>query len=202
MTTGIQAAGSIAPEALEQLFTRARTHNGWLDKEVPDSLLERALAYAKWGPTSANCSPMRVVFVRSAEAKARLAPALSDANRPKTMAAPATAIIAYDLDFPDSLPRLYPATDARAWFVGNEILIEETAFRNGSLQGAYLLLALRAVGLDCGPMSGFDRAKVDAEFFQGTRIKSNFLINIGYGDPAKLYPRGPRLDFEEIASIL
>jgi 3-hydroxypropanoate dehydrogenase len=202
MTTEIQAAGSIAPEALEQLFTRARTHNGWRDKEVPDSLLERALAYAKWGPTSANCSPMRVVFVRSAEAKARLAPALSDANRPKTIAAPATAIVAYDLDFPEHLPRLYPATDARAWFVGNETLIEETAFRNGSLQGAYLLLALRAVGLDCGPMSGFDRAKVDAEFFQGTRIKSNFLINIGYGDPAKLYPRGPRLDFEEIASIL
>ncbi|MGD9659281.1 MAG: malonic semialdehyde reductase [Methylocystis sp.] len=202
MTTIGQDAGPIAPQALEQLFTRARTHNGWLDRDVPDSLLERAVAYAKWGPTSANCSPMRVVFVRSAEAKARLAPALSDANRPKTMAAPATAIVAYDLDFPDSLPRLYPATDARAWFVGNETLIEETAFRNGSLQGAYLLLALRAVGLDCGPMSGFDRAMVDAEFFEGARIKSNFLINIGYGDPAKLYPRGPRLDFEEIATIL
>lgn len=202
MTTERQDAAAIAPEALEQLFTRARTHNGWRAKDVPDELLERAVDYAKWGPTSANCSPMRVVFVRSAEAKARLAPALSDANRPKTMAAPATAIIAYDLDFPDHLPRLYPATDARAWFVGNEALIEETAFRNGSLQGAYLLLALRAEGLDCGPMSGFDKAKVDAEFFQGTRIKSNFLINIGYGDPAKLYPRGPRLDFEEIASIL
>jgi 3-hydroxypropanoate dehydrogenase len=202
MTTDRQDAAAIAPEALEQLFTRARTHNGWLDKEAPDSLLERAVDYAKWGPTSANCSPMRVVFVRSAEAKARLAPAMSDANRPKTMAAPATAIVAYDLDFPDHLPRLYPATDARSWFVGNEALIEETAFRNGSLQGAYLLLALRAVGLDCGPMSGFDKAKVDAEFFQGTRIKSNFLINIGYGDPARLYPRGPRLDFEEIASIL
>lgn len=202
MTIDRRAAGPIAPEALEQIYTGARTHNGWLDRDVPDSLLELAVDYAKWGPTSANCSPMRVVFVRSPEAKARLAPAMSDANRPKTMAAPATAIVAYDLDFPDTLPRLYPATDARSWFIGNETLIEETAFRNGSLQGAYLLLALRAVGLDCGPMSGFDRAKVDAEFFQGTRIKSNFLINIGYGDPAKLYPRGPRLDFEEIASIL
>ncbi|WP_292528004.1 malonic semialdehyde reductase [Methylocystis sp.] len=202
MMTDRQAAGPIAPEALERLFTGARTHNGWLDRDVPDSLLERAVDYAKWGPTSANCSPMRVVFVRSPEAKARLAPAMSDANRPKTMAAPATAIVAYDLDFPEILPRLYPATDARSWFIGNETLIDQTAFRNGSLQGAYLLLALRAVGLDCGPMSGFDRDKVDAEFFQGTRIKSNFLINIGYGDPAKLYPRGPRLDFEEIARIL
>ena len=202
MTTESQAGGSIAPEALEQLFTGARTHNGWLDKDVPDALLERALDYAKWGPTSANCSPLRVVFVRSPEAKARLGPAMSDANRPKTMAAPATAIVAYDLDFPEHLPHLYPATDARSWFVGNQALIEETAFRNGSLQGAYLLLALRAVGLDCGPMSGFDKAKVDAEFFQDTRIKSNFLINIGYGDPAKLYARGPRLAFEEIANIL
>ncbi|HEY8214984.1 MAG TPA: malonic semialdehyde reductase [Methylocystis sp.] len=202
MTSDKHAAGPIAPEALEQLFTGARTHNGWLEKEVPDSLLELAVDYAKWGPTSANCSPMRVVFVRSPEAKARLAPAMSDANRPKTMAAPATAIVAYDLDFPDRLPHLYPATDARSWFVGNDKLIEETAVRNGSLQGAYLLLALRAVGLDCGPMSGFDREKVDAEFFQGTRVKSNFLINIGYGDPAKLYPRGPRLAFEEIATIL
>lgn len=202
MTSDKHAAGPIAPEALEQLFTGARTHNGWLEKEVPDSLLELAVDYAKWGPTSANCSPMRVVFVRSPEAKARLAPAMSDANRPKTMAAPATAIVAYDLDFADRLPHLYPATDARSWFVGNDKLIEETAVRNGSLQGAYLLLALRAVGLDCGPMSGFDREKVDAEFFQGTRVKSNFLINIGYGDPAKLYPRGPRLAFEEIATIL
>ncbi len=145
---------------------------------------------------------MRIVFVRSPEAKARLSPAMSEANRAKTMAAPATAIIGYDLDFHEKLPHLYPATDARSWFVGNEPLIEETAFRNGSLQAAYFLLALRAVGLDCGPMSGFDKAKVDAEFFAGTRIKSNFLINIGYGDPAKLYPRGPRLAFEEIATIL
>ncbi|MGJ0505821.1 MAG: malonic semialdehyde reductase [Methylocystis sp.] len=189
-------------EAMAQLFTAARTHNGWQDREVPDALLERAVDYAKWGPTSANCSPMRILFVRSPEAKARLAPALSAGNLKKTMAAPATAIIGYDLDFPDLLPQLYPATDARSWFVGNDALIEETAFRNGTLQGAYFILALRAVGLDAGPMSGFDKAKVDAEFFRGSRIRSNFLINIGYGDPVQLYSRGPRLAFEDMAKIL
>lgn len=195
-------ATQLGPEAMAQLFTAARTHNGWLDRDVPDSLLELALDYAKWGPTSANCSPMRVIFVRSPEAKARLAPAMSPNNLAKTMAAPATAIIAYDLDFPESLPLLYPATDARSWFVGNESLIEETAVRNGTLQAGYLILALRAVGLDCGPMSGFDRAAVDAEFFAGTKTRSNFLINIGYGDPAKLYPRGPRFAFEDMAQII
>lgn len=192
----------LTPEAMSQLFTSARTHNGWIDQEVPDSLLELAVDYAKWGPTSANCSPMRIVFVRSRLAKQRLAPALSPGNLEKTMAAPATAIIAYDLDFAEHLPHLYPAADARSWFVGNDALIEETAFRNGSLQGGYFILALRAVGLDAGPMSGFDKAKVDAAFFAGTRVKSNFLINIGYGDKAKLYPRGPRFAFEEIATIV
>lgn len=195
-------ATHLTPEAMAQLFTAARTHNGWLDREVPDSLLERAVDYAKWGPTSANCSPMRVIFVRSPEAKARLAPAMSPGNLDKTMAAPATAIVGYDLDFYEHLPFLYPVTDARSWFVGNDALIEETAFRNGSLQGAYFILALRAVGLDAGPMSGFDKAKVDAEFFADTKVKSNFLINIGYGDPAKLYPRGPRFAFEDIAKII
>ncbi|MBU6527175.1 malonic semialdehyde reductase [Methylocystis sp. MJC1] len=194
-------AKQLPPDVLAQLFTAARTHNGWRDREVPDSLLELAVDYAKWGPTSANCSPLRVVFVRSPEAKARLAPALSPGNHDKTLAAPATAIVGYDLDFPEHLPFLYPAADARSWFVGNETLIKDTAFRNGSLQGAYLILALRAVGLDTGPMSGFDNAKVDAEFFAGTKIKSNFLINIGYGDPAKLYPRGPRFAFEDMAKI-
>ena len=194
--------GSISPEAMTQLFTAARTHNGWIDREVPDDLLRRAIDLAKWGPTSANCSPMRVVFVRSPQAKKRLAHAMSAANLEKTMVAPATAIVAYDLDFYEHLPSLYPATDARAWFVSNEPLIEDTAFRNGSLQAAYFLMALRALGLDAGPMSGFDNAKVDAEFFSGTRVKSNFLINIGYGDAAKLYPRGPRFAFEEIAKIL
>ncbi len=195
-------AKQLPPDAMAQLFTAARTHNGWIEKPVPDSLLEQAVDYAKWGPTSANCSPMRVVFVRSPEAKARLAPAMSPGNLDKTMAAPATAIVAYDLDFAEHLPFLYPATDARSWFAGNDALIEETAFRNGSLQGGYFILALRALGLDAGPMSGFDRTKVNAEFFAGTKIKSNFLINIGYGDPTKLYPRGPRFAFEDIASII
>ena len=192
----------LSNETLEQLFTKARTHNGWRDEEVSDTLLREALDIAKWGPTSANCSPMRVLFLRSQEAKQRLAPALMPGNLEKTMAAPAVAIVAYDLNFYEHLPRLYPATDARSWFIGNTPLIEETAFRNGTLQGAYLLLALRAVGLDCGPMSGFDKAMVDAEFFPEGTVRSNFLVNIGYGDEAKLYPRGPRFEFEEIAQIL
>jgi len=189
-------------EALAQLFTEARSHNRWIDREVPDALLREAWEIAKWGPTSANCLPMRVVFLRSVEAKARLAPALLPGNVEKTVTAPVAAIVAYDLDFPDLLPRLYPATDARSWFVGNDRLIEQTAFRNGTLQGAYFLLALRALGLDAGPMSGFDQAKVNAEFFPGSRVKSNFLIAIGYGDPEKLYPRGPRLAFDEMATII
>ncbi|BBU61683.1 putative NADH dehydrogenase/NAD(P)H nitroreductase [Methylosinus sp. C49] len=193
---------TLSAEALAQLFTEARTHNGWADREVPDALLQQAVRLALWGPTSANCLPARFLFIRSAEAKARLAPALSPGNLDKTLAAPATAIVAHDTQFYEHLPRLYPATDARAWFVGNAPLVETTAFRNGTLQGAYFLLALRAVGLDAGPMSGFDNAKVDAEFFPGGTVKSNFLINIGYGDPAKLYPRGPRFAFEEVASIL
>ena len=195
-------SAKLSNEALEQLFTKARTHNGWRPEDVPDALLREAVDIAKWGPTSANGSPMRVLFLRSPEAKQRLAPALIPGNLAKTMAAPVVAIVAYDLNFYEHLPRLYPATDARSWFVGNAALIEETAFRNGSLQGAYLLLALRAVGLDVGPMSGFDKAMVDAEFFPEGTVKSNFLVNIGYGDAAKLYPRGPRLAFEEVARIL
>jgi 3-hydroxypropanoate dehydrogenase len=195
-------SAKLSNDALEQLFTKARTHNGWRDEEVPDAALREAVDIAKWGPTSANCSPIRVLFLRSKEAKQRLAPALIAGNLEKTLAAPAVAIVAYDLKFYEHLPRLYPATDARSWFVGNDALIAETAFRNGTLQGAYLLLALRAVGLDVGPMSGFDKAKVDAEFFPEGTVKSNFLVNIGYGDVAKLYPRGPRFEFDEIAQIL
>lgn len=195
-------SAKLSKEALEQLFTKARTHNGWRDKDVPDDLLREAVEIAKWGPTSANGSPMRALFLRSPEAKQRLAPALIPGNLAKTMAAPVVAIVAYDLNFYEHLPRLYPATDARSWFVGNAALIEETAFRNGSLQGAYLLLALRAVGLDVGPMSGFDKGIVDAEFFPDGTVKSNFLVNIGYGDESKLYPRGPRFAFEEVARIL
>jgi 3-hydroxypropanoate dehydrogenase len=186
---------------LDQLFRAARTHNGWQDRPVPEGLLREAVDLAKMAPTSANTSPMRLVFVRSRAGKERLKPALAPGNLDKTMAAPVTAIIAQDLAFYDHLPRLFPHADARAWFVGNDPFITATAFRNSSLQGAYLMLALRAVGLDVGPMSGFDNAKVDAEFFAGTQTRSNFLCNIGYGDPAKLFPRSPRFDFDEIAQF-
>ncbi|MBU3890889.1 malonic semialdehyde reductase [Methylosinus sporium] len=199
---GFSHRETLSAETLAQLFTEARTHNGWVDRDVPDALLQQAVRLALFGPTSANCLPARFVFVRSVAGKARLAPALAPGNLDKTLAAPATAIVAHDMQFYEHLPRLYPATDARAWFVGDVPLIETTAFRNGTLQGAYFLLALRAVGLDAGPMSGFDNAKVDAEFFPSGTVKSNFLINIGYGNPAKLYPRGPRFAFEEVASIV
>jgi len=192
----------LSPEAFAQLFYEARTHNGWRPQELPDALLREAVDMAKWGPTSANCSPLRIVFVRSGEAKARLAPALAPGNLDKTLAAPATAILGYDVEFYEKLPRLFPAADARSWFAGNPDLIEETAFRNATLQAAYLIIALRALGLDTGPMSGFDRAAVNREFFPDGKVKSNFLLNIGYGDPAKLYPRGPRLGFEEMAQII
>jgi|YNPNPStandDraft_1061719.scaffolds.fasta_scaffold23506_2 3-hydroxypropanoate dehydrogenase len=188
--------------ALDQLFRNARTHNAWLDKPVPDSLLVELHDLMKWGPTSANCWPLRVVFVKSPAAKARLIPLLMEGNRAKTQAAPVTAILGMDMAFYEQLPRLFPHTDARAWFVGNDALIEATAFRNSSLQGAYFILAARALGLDCGPMSGFDAAAVDAEFFAGTTIKSNFLCNLGYGDPAGLFPRSPRPAFSEVCQIL
>ena len=188
--------------ALDTLFRSARTHNEWRNQPVTDELLKQIYDLLKWGPTSANCSPARIVFVKSAAAKQRLQPALAPGNAAKTMAAPVTAIVAHDLAFYEHLPKLFPHADARSWFVGNEALIQSTAFHNGTLQGAYLMLAARSLGLDCGPMSGFDNAKVDAEFFPGTQIKSNFLINLGYGDPAKLFPRSPRFGFDEIAKIL
>ena len=188
--------------ALDQLLGAARTHNGWLDKPVDEALLRRLWELARMGPTSANCSPARVLFVTSAAGKERLRSALSQGNLAKTMAAPVTAIVGYDLDFIDHLARLFPHADARSWFAGNEPLIETTAFRNGSLQGAYLILTARALGLDCGPMSGFDNAKVDAEFFPDGRIKSNFLCNLGYGDPTKLFTRSPRFAFDEACRIL
>jgi len=188
--------------ALDTLFYTARTHNGWLDREVSDAQLEHLYDLMKWAPTSANSSPARLVFVRSPEAKARLAPALSAGNLAKTMAAPVTVIIGMDLAFHDKLPQLSPAVDARSWFVGNEAAIQATAFRNSSLQGGYLILAARALGLDCGPMSGFDNAQVDAAFFAGTPVKANFLCNLGYGDPAKLRPRAPRLAFAEACRLV
>jgi len=188
---------------MDLLFRDARTHNAWLDKEVSDVLLEAVYDLAKFGPTSANCSPMRVLYLRSAEAKERLKPALSAGNVDKTMAAPVTAVIGYDLEFYENLPRLFPhAPDARSWFAGKPGHIETTAFRNGSLQGAYFIMAARTLGLDCGPMSGFDNALVDREFFPDGKVKSNFLCNLGYGDVTALFPRSPRLEFDEACEIL
>lgn len=193
---------AIDEAALSQLFLAARTHNVWLDTPVPDELLVRIVELAKLGPTSANCEPVRILFVKSPEAKARLKPFLSSGNRDKTMKAPVTAIIGHDLKFYENLPRLFPHTDAKSWFTGKPEQIAETAFRNGTLEGAYLMLAARALGLDCGPMSGFDQAGVTAEFFAGTDIQANFLCNLGYGDASALKPRLPRLAFEELAKII
>jgi 3-hydroxypropanoate dehydrogenase len=193
----------ISDEALAQIFTEARTHNGFLNKPVSDELLRRAVDIAKIGPTSANQSPLRVVFVKSKAAKERLAPSLSAGNLDKTMAAPVTAITAYDVKFYERLPFLFPHADAKSWFdkLPPEV-VREIAHKNGTLQVAYLIIALRAVGLDTGAMTGFDNAKLDAEFFPDGRLRSNVLINIGYGDHTKLFPRSPRLAFEEIASIV
>ena len=188
--------------ALDTLFYGAHTHNGWLDREVGNAQLELLYDLLKWAPTSANSSPARLVFVRSAEAKARLLPALSAGNADKTMAAPVTVIVGMDLAFHEKLPQLSPAVDARSWFAGKDEAIRSTAFRNSSLQGAYLIMAARAIGLDCGPMSGFDNAQVDQAFFAGTAVKSNFLCNLGYGDAAKVRPRAPRLAFDEACKIV
>lgn len=192
---------AIDDAALAQLFGAARSHNVWLDKPVPDALLQAVYEQMKWAPTSANCSPARFVFVKSAEAKQKLKPALSEGNLAKTMAAPVTVIVAADFAFHEKLPELFPHTDARSWFVGNPALIESTAKRNSVLQGAYFILAARALGLDCGPMSGFDNAAVDKAFFEGTTIRSDFLINLGYGDASQLFPRSPRLAFADACSI-
>ncbi|WP_433852590.1 malonic semialdehyde reductase [Stenotrophomonas nitritireducens] len=191
----------LADAALDQLFRTARTQNAFQDRPVEDSQLRALYDLLKWGPTAANATPARFVFVKSAEAKQKLAPALSEGNLAKTMAAPVTVIVGYDEDFHEKLPYLFPHTDAKSWFDGPREGRHEAAFRNGSLQGAYLMLAARALGLDAGPMSGFDNAKVDAAFFAGTAIKSNFLVNLGYGDPAGVFPRLPRLSFDEAARI-
>ncbi len=192
----------LSEPALDLVFREARTHNRWQDKPVDDEMLRALYDLLRWGPTSANCSPARIVFLRSRESKERLRPALSAGNLDKTMAAPVTAIIGYDLRFFDKLPRLFPHTDARSWFAGKDEVIHTTAFRNGTLQGAYLIMAARSLGLDCGPMSGFDHHKVDVEFFPGGTVKSNFLCNLGYGDPAGLFARSPRLPFDEACQLL
>ena len=192
----------ISDHAIDQLFREARTHSAWLPELVPVELLRKVYELARLGPTSANSSPARFVFLTTREAKERLRPALAPQNVEKTMIAPVTVIVAWDMEFYEQLPRLFPHADMRSYFVGNKPLIEETAFRNGSLQGAYFMLAARALGLDCGPMSGFDAGKVNAEFFPDGKWKANFLCNLGFGDPSKLFPRNPRLEFDEACIVL
>jgi len=192
----------LAHAAFDQIFLEAHTHNAWQDKSVDDVVLRRLYEILRMAPTSMNCSPARIVFVKTKTAKEKLDQALMEGNRAKTMVAPVTAIIGYDMHFYDNLPRLFPPIPtARDMFAGNATLSEITAFRNGTLQGAYLILAARAMGLDCGPMSGFDNAKVDALFFAGTNIRSNFLCNLGYGDSTGVYPRNPRLGFDDACTI-
>jgi len=198
-----EPAHAIADSALDTIFRGAHTQNKWQDKPVSDALLMAIWDLMRWGPTAANCSPARIAFVTSPEAKARLTPHLSEGNRAKTMTAPATAIIGYDLDFLETMPRLFPNQPAmKDNLAGKTELIQTMAFRNGSLQGGYFLIAARALGLDCGPMSGFDNAGVDREFFAGTNIKSNFICAIGHGDPAGVFARNPRLSFDEACKIL
>jgi 3-hydroxypropanoate dehydrogenase len=192
---------SIDEAALDVLFRSARTQNQWRDRAAPDSLLREVYELAKMGPTSANCSPARFVFVRTRESKEKLRPALSSANIEKTMKAPVTVIVAEDASFFEQLPRLFPHADARAWFTSSPALAKETAFRNSSLQGAYLILAARALGLDAGPMSGFKGNLIDEAFFDGTSYKTNFLVNLGYGDPAGVLERLPRLAFDEACTL-
>ena len=198
----VAATGPVSEAALDQLFREARTHNAWLPKPVPVELLRKIYELACFGPTSANSSPARFVFLTTPAAKARLQPALSPGNVEKTMSAPVTVIVAWDTQFYDKLPKLFPQRDMRSVFAGKQALIDETAFRNGSLEGGYFILAARALGLDCGPMSGFDQGKVNAEFFPDGKWKANFLCNLGYGDRSKLFPRNPRLDFEEACKVL
>lgn len=185
----------------EQLFTQARTHSVFSDKPVAGDMLRQLYDLMKWGPTSANCSPARIIFVRTLEAKARLLACMAEGNVEKTRAAPVTAIIGMDMAFYEHLPKLFPHTDARSWFEGKPQAIADTAFRNSSLQGAYLIMAARALGLDCGPMSGFDAAQVDAAFWAGTSVKTNFICNLGYGVAEQLHARGPRLSFDQACQL-
>ena len=185
----------------EQLFTEARTQNGYLPEPVSDDTLHQLYELMKWGPTAANSSPARLVFVRSAAAKDKLLACLSPGNVAKVREAPMTVIVGMDIDFHDQLPKLFPHVDARAWFVGDVAKRTESAMRNSSLQGGYLILAARALGLDCGPMSGFDAARIDAAFWAGSSVKTNFICSLGHGDPSKVFQRNPRLDFEEACQL-
>jgi len=193
---------SLEQSALSQLFIDARTHNSWQDKPVTDEQIKDLYELLKFAPTSVNCNPARFLFIKSPQAKERLLACVTPGNLEKTRAAPVTAIIGMDLDFYEQLPKLFPHVDAKSWFVGKDAYIESTAFRNSALQGAYLTMAVRALGLDCGAMSGFDAEKVNAEFFPDGRVKVNFLLNIGYGNSASLMPRQPRPSFAEVCRIL
>lgn len=188
--------------ALDTLFIHARTQNGWLDRPVSLDQLAQLYDVMKWAPTSANCEPARLVFVQGAEAKAKLVDCMAPANASKVDAAPVTVIIGMDMMFYEKLPQLFPHADARSWFVGNQPMIDATAFRNSTLQGGYLIMAARALGLDCGPMSGFNEDKLNAAFFAGTTVKANFVCSLGYGDASKVLPRSPRLSFQEACQIL
>ncbi|MHA7634763.1 malonic semialdehyde reductase [Corallococcus sp. M7] len=189
-------------DALEQLFIEARTHSGWQDRPVTDETLRRIYELARMAPTAVNSQPVRLVFVRSREAKEKLKPALSPGNVDKTMQAPVTVIVAYDTNFHEQMPKLFPSRDMKSVFAAQTPEArEQAAFMNGTLQAGYVILAARALGLDCGPMGGFDKAKVDAAFLQGTGWKSNILLNLGHGDPAKLFPRNPRLSFEDACRL-
>lgn len=189
-------------KSLDTIFLKAQTHSHWQEKPVADAVLKQVYELARMAPTAANTQPMRVVFIKSAAAKEKLKPCLDAGNVEKTMKAPVTALIAYDLEFYEKMPKLFPHTDARSWYVGKPEKIQFNAFQSGTLQGAYLIIAARALGLDCGPMGGFNNAKCDEAFFKGTPWRSNFLCNLGYGEPSKLYPRNPRLDFEEACKIV
>ncbi|TCL03135.1 malonic semialdehyde reductase [Sodalis ligni] len=192
----------LSNDAINLLFLEARSHNGWIDKQVTDEQLARLYSLARMGPTSANCSPARFVFVRTQEGKEKLKPSLSSGNLQKTMTAPVTVIVAYDTTFYEQLPVLFPHADARSWFTSSPAFAEETALRNSSMQAAYLIMAARSMGLDTGPMSGFDRVKLDEAFFSGTHYTANLLINLGYGDTEKLFSRLPRLSLEEACDFI
>lgn len=194
-------AAPLDPAALDQLFNTARTYNGYRDQAVSDAQIEAIWDLLKQGPTSANCLPARFIWCRTAEAKAKLAACAMPANATKIMAAPVSVVIGMDMAFYENLPEFFPHVDAKAWFVGNQAMIDATAMRNSSLQGAYFILAARALGLDTGPMSGFDHQAVDAAFFSGTTIKSNFISTLGYGDPASLFPKSPRPGFDRFNSL-
>ncbi len=192
----------ISKEAVDHLFTEARSHNAWQPKEIPDEMLHKLYELMKFAPTSANCSPLRIVFVKTPEAKAKLKPFMSAGNVEKTMQAPVTAILAFDMDFASHLPQLFPHVDARPWFAGTDVAVRTVALRNSTIQAGFFIAAARAIGLDTGPMSGFDEAGVNSAFFAGTRVEANFLVSLGFGDSSQMKPRLPRFGFDEVCKVI